>query len=196
MQLTEAILQDWPGSSVTKLMMQLSYSTAICRFVNGLLDPAQKSHFAVPMHTLAINLGLPPSFVEIRHAATHDSLPSLVVLRVACKRALDWLWDNFWLAVEESVSNGGGYTASLFAAETDSAQELRAQILVEQWVKLRRPIIRKQQHTKSRELSKEAVALVKDCASLCQEEDGTAMLIDTILEYDIESPTSELQRCV
>lgn len=48
------------------------------------------------MYTKAKQIGLPASFVELRHEATHGDLPSLVVLRRAAERALDWLWNDYW----------------------------------------------------------------------------------------------------
>lgn len=51
------------------------------RFVNGIVDPAQKRQFAVSVGSLAERLQLPLWFVELRHAGTHEYLPSLQVLR-------------------------------------------------------------------------------------------------------------------
>lgn len=48
------------------------------------------------MFTKAKKIGLPASFVELRHEATHGDLPSLVVLRRAAERALEWLWNDYW----------------------------------------------------------------------------------------------------
>lgn len=51
------------------------------------------------MFQRATDLGLPASFVELRHEATHREPPSLVVLRKAAQRSLEWLWDNYWAGV-------------------------------------------------------------------------------------------------
>lgn len=45
-------------------------------------------------------LGVPASFVELRHEATHRDLPSLVVLRSAALRSLDWLWEFYWAKLD------------------------------------------------------------------------------------------------
>lgn len=75
--------------------LRLLYSMAMIRFVNGILDQAQG--LAVKsMMGLAENMGLPCWFVEIRHSATHDQLPSLELLRTATNQALDWLYNNYW----------------------------------------------------------------------------------------------------
>lgn len=55
------------------------------------------------MFQRAVDLGLPASFVELRHEATHREPPSLVVLRKATQRSLEWLWDNYWAEVGDSV---------------------------------------------------------------------------------------------
>lgn len=48
------------------------------------------------MFQRAVDLGLPASFVELRHEATHRELPSLTVLRNSTHRSLEWLWDFYW----------------------------------------------------------------------------------------------------
>lgn len=53
------------------------------------------------MFQRAVDLGLPASFVELRHEATHREPPSLVVLRKASQRSLEWLWDNYWAGIDE-----------------------------------------------------------------------------------------------
>lgn len=59
------------------------------------------------MFQRAMDLGLPASFVELRHEATHREPPSLVVLRKASQRSLEWLWDNYWAEIDDlgAVSN-------------------------------------------------------------------------------------------
>lgn len=56
------------------------------------------------MFTKAQEIGIPASFVELRHEITHAELPSLVVLRRAVQRSMTWLWDDFWKFQE--VSSG------------------------------------------------------------------------------------------
>ena len=66
------------------------------RFVTGLLDSEQDSRYKVSMYAKAKQIGLPDSFVELRHEATHGDLPSLIVFRRAVERSLDWLWKDYW----------------------------------------------------------------------------------------------------
>jgi ribosomal biogenesis protein LAS1 len=58
------------------------------------------------MFQRAMDLGLPASFVELRHEATHREPPSLVVLRKATQRSLEWLWDNYWANIDLDVIGG------------------------------------------------------------------------------------------
>lgn len=58
------------------------------------------------MYSLAKNIGLPATFVELRHQATHEQLPSLAKLRKAARKALQWIWEYYWqhlAAPEEDV---------------------------------------------------------------------------------------------
>ena len=73
---------------------------AVRRFVTGLVD--SKLGARRSMFSRALELGLPASFVELRHEATHRELPSLTVLRGATGRSLEWLWGFYW----ESLSSG------------------------------------------------------------------------------------------
>ncbi|GAA6054978.1 Protein LAS1 [Rhodotorula toruloides] len=76
--------------------LRLSYAMAMVRFVNSLVDPLQTTYFARSIASLAQQIQLPLWFVELRHQATHEDLPSLGVLRDAARQALDWLCTNYW----------------------------------------------------------------------------------------------------
>ncbi|KAI4131495.1 MAG: hypothetical protein LQ347_002965 [Umbilicaria vellea] len=65
-------------------------------FVTGLTDSYQEGRHKKSMYQVAKEIDLPASFVELRHQATHEDLPSLVVLRRATAKALEWLWDYYW----------------------------------------------------------------------------------------------------
>lgn len=80
------LLQDGAAaSSSTYLSLRMSYSSAIIRLVNGLVDPLQLGAYARSIHSIAQQLGLPAWLVDLRHAATHEDLPSLEVLRGAAR---------------------------------------------------------------------------------------------------------------
>jgi len=69
-----------------QLLLRQSYATAILRLVNGLVDPLQVGTYARSIATIAQQLGLPNWLVELRHAATHEDLPSIDLLREGARQ--------------------------------------------------------------------------------------------------------------
>lgn len=67
-----------PSSS---LNLRQSYALALIRMVNGLVDPLQQGVYARSIGGIASQIGLPLWLVELRHAGTHEDLPSLELLR-------------------------------------------------------------------------------------------------------------------
>lgn len=83
-----AIIQDQESSSkhpysfaVSTLGIRQIYASALVRLVNGLVDPLQQGAYARSIASIATRIGLPQWLVELRHAATHEELPSLELLR-------------------------------------------------------------------------------------------------------------------
>lgn len=72
--------------SSNQLSLRQSYAAAVIRLVNGLVDPLQLGVYARSIASIAAQLGLPLWLVELRHAATHEDLPSLEVLREAARQ--------------------------------------------------------------------------------------------------------------
>ncbi|KAF3359317.1 hypothetical protein VdG1_02340 [Verticillium dahliae VDG1] len=95
--LVAAILSDAEGggSSAGTYAARAAYAAAFSRFVTGLLDGHQDKQRKLSMYSVAKTIGLPATFVELRHQATHEQLPSLAKLRAAARRALDWIWERF-----------------------------------------------------------------------------------------------------
>lgn len=95
------LLDSSPSESSSKAARshpaRLTYAMALVRFVNSIVDPLQTAYFARPIAALAASVDLPLSFVELRHRATHEHLPSLAVLRDAARQAMDWLYTHYWL---------------------------------------------------------------------------------------------------
>jgi hypothetical protein len=85
--------------------LRLAYTTAVIRFVNELVDQAQKTAFASSIAKLADQLGLPRIFVEIRHDGTHDQMTSLELLRWAASEALKWLEGKYWACNDDRNFN-------------------------------------------------------------------------------------------
>ncbi|KAG8939189.1 rRNA-processing protein las1, partial [Tulasnella sp. 408] len=71
--------------SRSSLALRQAYALAIVRLVNSLVDPLQQGVFARPIAAIAAQIGLPAWFVELRHQATHEDLPSLLVLQEAAR---------------------------------------------------------------------------------------------------------------
>ncbi|TVY47823.1 Pre-rRNA-processing protein [Lachnellula occidentalis] len=99
--LTSAILNDVPGNST--YCVRAAYSAAFCRFVTGLLDSHQTSNRKLSMYSIAKTLSLPATYVELRHQATHEELPSLAKLRSASVKALRWIWDFYWVKLSAEI---------------------------------------------------------------------------------------------
>ena len=64
--------------------------------MTGLLDSHQDKRRKLSMYSIAKTVGLPATFVELRHQATHEELPSLSKLRTATQKALRWIWGYYW----------------------------------------------------------------------------------------------------
>lgn len=118
--LTDATLHDQPGrrDQLSGMALRSIYAMAFSRFVNALVDrdvrksttaTIAKDDMAVDwddgsasrrgqnsMYAHALKLGLPEAFVDLRHQAIHEDMPSLEVLRMSTRQALDWLWEKWW----------------------------------------------------------------------------------------------------
>ncbi|KAJ7462768.1 Las1-like-domain-containing protein [Mycena galericulata] len=92
-----ALIQDASSQPSSHLALRHSYAAAIIRLVNGLVDPLQLGAYARSIASIANQLGLPPWLVELRHAATHEDLPSLELLRQAARESMTWLLHNYFL---------------------------------------------------------------------------------------------------
>ncbi|KAL9096885.1 MAG: hypothetical protein Q9165_000849 [Trypethelium subeluteriae] len=77
------------------------YSAAFCRFVTGFCDSSSRG-INLSMYSVAREIDMPASFVELRHEATHEELPSLGRLERNAKAGLDWLWNFYWKKLDES----------------------------------------------------------------------------------------------
>jgi ribosomal biogenesis protein LAS1 len=73
--------------------------------VTGLLDSHQDKRRKLSMYSIAKTISLPATFVELRHQATHEELPSLSKLRLATQKALRWIWDYYWAKLAEDPAD-------------------------------------------------------------------------------------------
>lgn len=90
------LLDGCEGAQRSETELRLQYSLAVIRAVNGLVDPSQQGTFADSIFSIARTIGLPGWIVELRHEATHNQLPSLIVLRSAARHLLEWYHVNYW----------------------------------------------------------------------------------------------------
>lgn len=79
-----------------------SLTDVIFRLVNGYVDRNKDGKSSKAVYHVAQKLGIPSHFVELRHSATHEALPSLDMLQICAHDALNWLWKNFWGPLKES----------------------------------------------------------------------------------------------
>ena len=84
------------SSQQSESTLRLSYAMTLTRLVNGICDQSQKGKFAVSVQTLATQLDVPRTLVDIRHDSTHNQLPSIQRLRKASEDAIEWLEVKYW----------------------------------------------------------------------------------------------------
>ncbi|KAI0379913.1 Las1-domain-containing protein [Hypomontagnella monticulosa] len=120
--------------------IRAAYSAAFSRFVTGLLDSQQDKQRKMSMYSIAKNIGLPATFVELRHQATHEQLPSLSKLRTAAKKTLAWIWDYYWKNLPDEGGNANEEKSSIcrdlllrYLKEESSAQIKALQKQLKQW---------------------------------------------------------------
>ncbi|KAK0664348.1 Pre-rRNA-processing protein las1 [Lasiodiplodia hormozganensis] len=101
-QLVDATLHDDPQRA-SVLAIRNAYCAAFNRFVTGFCDTVQNSFKKMSMYDMAAELDMPSSFVELRHEATHEDLPSLRRLQMATEQALQWLWHHYWAKLDASL---------------------------------------------------------------------------------------------
>ena len=86
--------------------IRLAYAMAVVRLVNGVVEPEQRAiGIAASVSDIAARCGLPRWFVDIRHDATHTSLPSLSNLRIAADTALAWLQSRYWQSQADHIAS-------------------------------------------------------------------------------------------
>ncbi|KAH9314369.1 hypothetical protein KI387_022996, partial [Taxus chinensis] len=83
------------GHALSEEVLRLAYSMAITRLLNGVVDQTDKTQ-KQSINDSAEEIGLPRLLVDIRHESAHNRLPSLPLLRLASKKALNWLNSNYW----------------------------------------------------------------------------------------------------
>lgn len=87
------------------------------------------------MYSIAKNIGLPATYVELRHQATHEELPSLPKLRTATQKALRWIWEYYWVKLSQDASDTGNCEAYVrqLLEEKDEQQRLKMEVHLSRW---------------------------------------------------------------
>ncbi|KAG0024452.1 rRNA-processing protein las1 [Entomortierella chlamydospora] len=119
-----AIVRDW-SQTCSDQDLRLMYSMVFIRFVNGYVDGFQTSNSAKSIAYLAVEkVGMPKWFVELRHTATHDYLPSLAILRSAAQQALAWINDNYWIPQLVSVRLDETLSPEMISVMSDDVRHM------------------------------------------------------------------------
>ena len=83
---------------------RLGLSMLVTRSVNGLVDAGQQNkQQAVSISMLAESMGLPAWLVDLRHAATHNQLPSMAVLLSASEALLRYFYEHYWTPQKQKL---------------------------------------------------------------------------------------------
>jgi len=109
--------------AASELSLRLAYAMALVRFVNGVVDSGQRGQVASSVAVLANVYGLPRLLVDIRHESTHNSLPSVGILRIATRQALEWLHVNYWEGQREFRASGQQRISEAVSAMLSLPQE-------------------------------------------------------------------------
>jgi ribosomal biogenesis protein LAS1 len=96
------------------------------------------------MYSIAKTIGLPATYVELRHQATHEELPPLSKLRTATQKALQWIWAYYWVhlsseAKSSEIGKGNGGDCKVFVRrlveESDEGKkrEMEGELMKGKW---------------------------------------------------------------
>ena len=112
--------------------LRLAYGCAILRSINGLADALQQTRaHAASIAVLCGDLGIPSWLVDVRHAATHNQLPTLSVLKLAATTLLEYLQQQYWeprsfLTSYNNVGDANSSRGERNSVMTDLVQHLLA----------------------------------------------------------------------
>lgn len=126
---TVSLMSQLDNPSPDSYTQRLGLSMVITRLVNGTTDriqPRGERSVARSVASLAAELGMPMTLVDIRHQACHNDLPSLSWLTDAAHDALVWLKEWYWEPqlknVWNSVRNSTYVLAKVFRDELSSTE--------------------------------------------------------------------------
>ncbi|KAF7552567.1 hypothetical protein G7046_g7364 [Stylonectria norvegica] len=140
--LTAAMLNDEDAAASenaasSTYAVRAAYAAAFSRFVTGLLDGHQDKQRKQSMFSIAKTIGLPATFVELRHQSTHEQLPSLAKLRTAARKALLWIWEYYWTHLTDNSVDACREAVLSYLREGDEARGQKMMRDLAQWPKER-----------------------------------------------------------
>ncbi|KAG0046067.1 rRNA-processing protein las1 [Gryganskiella cystojenkinii] len=186
----QVVSRDWTGM-LTDQELRLMYSMVFIRFVNGFVDAFQSKNSAKSIAYLAVaKVGMPVWFVELRHTATHDYLPSLTILRSATNQALAWLNEEYWLKQLVSIRLDEKPSPEMLAKMAEDTRRL-----IETFRNTREQQIEENTLWQSKQDFKTVDRLVRDLIKSCQSGDRLfAAMIPILLEPGMLIPKSKKSR--
>lgn len=145
------------------------------------------------MYVKAKEIGIPASFVEIRHEAIHGDLPSLAVLRRASEKALEWLWNDYWQYLDVRAGNLDEDKVSAFKNGREQLKEnfrniLRSYVSEKSYIANTKTVFNIAACTNVSKIA--CLELVQICGG---ERLVLAELIMVFLEYKVLVPSSKMR---
>ena len=131
------------------------------------------------MFQRAKQIKLPAEFVDIRHQATHQDLPTSAALRQIVRDSLAWIWTDFWLdqCSHKQASHG-------IAESQDMRQHIEhyKEIAVAECKRNAKPM-----------LNDEAMKICRDLVRICKgNEDALNQLAIIMIEWGFMVPDTAL----
>ncbi|KAI8361112.1 Las1-like-domain-containing protein [Mortierella sp. GBAus27b] len=182
-------VRDW-SQTCSDQELRLMYSMVFIRFVNGYVDAFQTSNTAKSIAYLAVEkVGMPAWFVELRHTATHDYLPSLTILRGAAEQALSWINVNYWIPQLESIRQDEALSPEALLIMSDDVRHMIKNYRDEKERQIEDNVIQPKQDALV--ISRLVRDLIKRCRS---GDDLLEVLIPILLEPGMLVPNSKKMR--
>ncbi|GAX85565.1 hypothetical protein CEUSTIGMA_g12980.t1 [Chlamydomonas eustigma] len=110
-------------AQLSEYSLRLRYALPLIKLVNGVADSQQRGRAASSVAVLSEVAGLPRCVVDLRHDAAHHELPSLYMLRLGARQALEWLRNSYWAAQEALILNSRQQLADLLSQLLSSCRE-------------------------------------------------------------------------
>ncbi|KAI3820130.1 hypothetical protein L1987_13988 [Smallanthus sonchifolius] len=128
-------------------MLTMLYCMTIMRLVNGIVEKTRKKN-EISIGEAADVIGIPRMLIDIRHECSHRDLPSLRLVRLASRKALDWLKDYYWEPQKMAIPYPGDQTANFGKEIKSKIRELAFSLDVKQATPSDSPVIKRKRSKK------------------------------------------------